>query len=575
MEKTLAANLLGLIRENKLKYLKAAFLVILSNLLLIVNPFIFRKAANSISLSQDNSLFGDPFFLITILLLASAFSAFFKYLMRIQFVALSREAEEQFRDKLYERLQKQSKSFFDQHPVGELLSRISNDISTYREILGPGIMYPLFAFSMSIPAFVGLFILFPPLALFSLIPLGTLLLIHSFARKAIYSLSKKLQELLSELSVLAEETFSGIRILKTYDFKKIALKKFASRSKKHSFLRRKMFMIQGALLPFFIALVQASSAMTIYLFSLKGSFSIQDFLTFIWLQTYLFMPVMMLGWILSLYEQGKSAYDRLLELYSEPIEVKDEGQKDMVKGSLDIELKNLTFTYPASKTPSLKNVSLKIAEGETIGITGPIGSGKSTLLKLLQREYEIPKGMIYFARQEIHEYTLNALYSLMATCEQIPFLFSDTVQENIRFGRESASTLEIQDAAHFVDLHDEIEGFPEKYDTMIGEKGLMVSTGQKQRIAVARSLIASKKILLLDDIFANVDASKENKMVSRLIQDFKESTIIIVTNRMSVLDQLDKVCVFQEGRVVEQGDPTKLKKAGGPYQILYEIDQHS
>lgn len=579
MEKSLFWNLSRIVLEKRSRFAIAIVLVCMSSGLLVLNPFIFRAALTNAIAGYEGVGAGaavNTLSFIPVLLLVSALSAWLKYRMRIEFVALSRDAEEEFREKLYARLQSQSRAFFDNHSIGDLINRLSSDISTYREILGPGIMYPIFALSMMVPAAISLIYLSETLFLFSLLPLCILLMINIVSRESLYTLSISSQEVLSKMSTLADETYSGVRIFKAYDFKKIGEKLFSSLGLKHSILRRKLFVRQGLIHPLFIFLLQGASAATAFLYSYMhtsslSTLSAQDFLTFIWLQNYLFTPVMMLGWIFSLYQQGKAAYVRLRILYEEPVEVQDNGSKDRVGERADIMLKNLTFSYAGASHPSIEGVNLRIEEGSHVGIAGAVGSGKSTLLKLLQREYEIGKGMFFIGGVEVHEFKLSALYQLMATCEQIPFLFSDTISENIRFGREDATKEEISSIASSVDLHDEIEGFPEKYDTTVGERGHLVSTGQKQRIAVARSLIASKRILILDDIFANVDASKEKIMLDRLIHDFKGATLIIVTNRISVLDRMDKVVFFQEGRVTEEGSPHDLKNRGGPYTILSEL----
>lgn len=581
MEKTLFKHLLAVISQYRIRFILAIALVCLSNALLILNPFIFRAAIkNTLEGSQDISgAFPiEKFSFVPVLLCIALTSAFLKYRMRIQFVSISRNAEEIFREKLYLKLQSQSRQFFDNHSLGDLINRLSSDISTYREMLGPGLMYPIFALTMMLPAAFSLFFLSKWLFLFSLLPLLVLLLINIASRESLYSLSLSSQQILSKMSVLAEETYSGVRIFKAYDFKKIGERLFSSLGLEHSSLRRKLFLRQGMVHPVFILILQGASASTAFLFSVLSSSSFhavstQDFLTFIWLQNYLFMPVMMLGWIFPLYQQGKAAYTRLKDLYEEPIEVSDTGTKEDLSGRADIFLKNLTFTFSGSHSPSLRDITLTIKEGERIGVAGSVGSGKSTLLKLIQREYDVGENMFFIGKDEVHELKLSALYRLMATCEQIPFLFSDTVSENIRFGREDASKEEIFSVASSVDLHDEIEGFPEKYDTTVGERGHMVSTGQKQRIAVARSLIASKRILILDDIFANVDADKEKKMLERLIEDFKGATIILVTNRVSALEKMDKVIFLQDGKIIEEGSPSLLKTSGGPYSVLYDLNR--
>jgi ATP-binding cassette subfamily B protein len=284
----------------------------------------------------------------------------------------------------------------------------------------------------------------------------------------------------------------------------------------------------------------------------------------------------MLAWVLPLYERGRAAYDRLYEIYSEPIEVSGEKDSNLsIPESADIEFRNLSFTYPLASEPALKNFSLSIKGKSFIGITGPVGSGKTTLFRLLAREYEIPYGKIFINGQDIRNYPLEAFNQQIAIVEQSPFLFSRPIVDNLRFGREDASMAEIESVARHADIHETILEFPEQYDTLVGERGLTLSGGQKQRVAIARAFLVDRFILLLDDVFSAIDAKTEQRIFESLkAANSRGKTIILITHRIALLNAADRVIYMDHGQVIEDGPPSQLLSKQGHYAALAALQKY-
>ncbi len=583
MEKTLFENFKATIYHYRLEYAKAFLMVLLSNTLLIVNPLIFRHAVDSLSgnfYSENRSLKIQLLGSWILLLLCTALiSAYFKYKMRIKFISLSREAEQEVRSEIFVKLQEQSSAFYDNHGIGELLSRLTNDISTYRDVLGPGILYPLYCATLVIPGVIGLFYISPALASIALVPLILIPLVNALMRKKIYTLSLSVQEYLGYLSNIVQEHFSGIRIIKGFVIENSTLNLFQKMSLKLSELNLKLMWSQGLIFPFFSLMTKVVTILLVFfsgVIILKkwgGGLNAADFVSFMWIQSYVFMPLLMLAWVLPMYERGRAAYDRLYEIYHEPVEVKKTSSNEnfVISPNSDIVIKNLSFKYPKSTLPALNNLTMHIKGGSFVGITGQVGSGKSTLFRLLNRNYEIPESVIFFEGRDIHRYNHSALTNAIVNVEQAPFLFSKTISENVSFGKEEATQEEIESMADFADLHSSILEFPDKYKTVIGERGVTLSGGQKQRLAIARAFLVDRSILLLDDVFSAIDFATEQRIFETMKKNFEGKTVVLITHKVSILEKMDYVYYLQKGSVVEEGSPKDLFKKNGLYRALKEL----
>lgn len=591
MEPTLFANLKAIIWRNRLRLLGAFLMLLLSNLLQIFNPLLFRHALTAVDPAAGElhgyfsgiikTLFGSHLTSVwlwgAVLTSIAIISASLKYFMRLGFFTVGRNAEMEMRSMIFSRIQSQSQEFFDRHGTGELLSRLTNDISSYRDVLGAGLMYPLFFLTIVFPALFALMSISFKLTLVSIIPLLAIPLFNITVRGRMFLLSLEVQKKLADLSNLAQEHYTGIRIVKCYVMESALAKLFSRSCRELIHFNFRLVAFLGTIYPFFTMLTRFVTILLVLfcgmiILSAWGELSTADFISFMWIQSYIFFPILMIGWILPMYERGRAAYARLMEIYYEPVAV-HEGKDSSLKipPKADIVFKDLTFKYPGAERDALSHISLSIKGGSFVGITGPIGSGKSTLFHLLNREYEIPDGMILVAGHDIKDYTFEALREAFVTVEQSPFLFSKTIAENVRFGMDDATQKELEMVAQYADLHETVMAFPEKYETVIGERGVTLSGGQKQRVAMARAFLVERSIFLLDDIFSAVDASTEKRIFEIIKGRFTGKTVLMITHRVSILEQMDRVIYMKNGTVVEDGSPQELRARAGMYAALVEL----
>lgn len=590
MQETLLKDLLAHVWEYRKRLTQGCLLVLMSNILLIANPLLIRQAIIALDPYAHNTPDNTSFFLSNLtgafynstlawgllLFLLITFSAYFKYRMRIVFISVSRDIEYRLQNLLFAKIQSQTPSFFDKYRIGDLLSRLTNDLSAYREVLGPGIMYPLYFLTMIFPAMAALFWIAPPLAIISIIPILILPLLVLIVEGRAYKLSLKVQQALGDMSTMAHETFSGIRIIKGYAVESISLDSFSKACKNFLKLNFRIITLQGLFYPFMTFLTKTLTVIliifTAYLMIEAGyTMSMADFISFMLIQSFIFIPILMLGWTLPIYERGRAAYDRLLEIYDAPSAIIASSNPITERPTGPISFEHLSFQYPETTTAILNDITFEIPNNSFFGITGPIGSGKTTLLKLLNRDYEVLSDTIKLAGKDIQMYDPEVLQKSIATVEQMPFLFSRTIGENIAFGNPSASQDDIEHVAKLADLHDTILTMPDQYHTIVGENGVMLSGGQKQRVAIARALLTNRPILLFDDIFSAIDASTEQNIFQSLKKTLKNKTVIFLTHKTSVLNKLDFVVYMHDGNVIEYGKPQELISKEGAYAALAEL----
>ncbi len=591
MEKSLYESLKKVLKQYRHRFFLGFLMLLVSNFLLIFNPLVFRQAVMAVDPNSpvEGGMLHDFFWWLwgsqtgsvwvwaPTLFVIAAISAYLKYQMRVTFITVSRDVEVEVRSKLFSRIQNQSMAFFDNHGIGELLSRLTNDVSAYRDVLGPGIMYPLFFLTLVLPGLAALFFISAQLAAIATIPMIIIPIVNFAIRGRLYVLSKKVQVSLADMSNMVQEHYSSIRTIKSYVIENTLFKKFTDLSRTFLQLNLQLATVQGSLFPFFTFLTKVITVILVMfsgfvIYKGWGELSVADFVSFMWIQSYIFFPVLMLGWLIPVFERGRAAYDRLLEIYEEPIEVMNRIASELrIPAGSGLVFRDLTFTYPQQEAPALSHFSLEIEGGEFVGITGPVGAGKSTLFKLLNREYEIPEGMIEIGGKDIHQYPLSAFHMEMVTVEQVPFLFSKSIEENVKFGRREATKEQIEEVARFADFHETVLDFPEQYHTLVGERGVTLSGGQKQRLAMARAFLVDRSILLLDDIFSAVDSDTESRIFQSMKRHFKGKTVLLITHRVSILEQMDRVIYISEGHVAEDGTPKELMEIGGQYAALVEL----
>lgn len=592
METTLWKNLTGTISRYRWSLLKAFMMLVIANGLFILIPLVFRHAVMQMDHHTQvqgilppilhfilGSSINSVYAWAALLLILSIVAAFFRYQSRFAFISISRDAEKDLRSKLFARIQGQSMAFYDRHGIGELLSRLTNDISIYRDVLGPGLMHPLLFATIVFPGLAALFFLSVPMATVTLFPLFAIPLLNYAMRNVIYRASHQAQKGLADLSNMTQEHYSGIRIVKGYGVEPKLTDIFNHLCRSLIKINIKLNTYQGLLFPFFTFLTRMITVVLVItagflVFKERGSLSTADFATFMWIQSYIFFPVLMLAWVMPIYARGRASYERLLEIYEEPVEVREEPSSRLnIPPKADLEFDHLTYSYPNSSTAALDDFNLRIPHGTFVGITGPVGAGKTTLFRLLNREYEIPKGKIRIGSNDIHDYPLEAFGKEIVTVEQLPFLFSRSIADNVRFGKEDADLDEVRLVSQYADLDETILDFPEQYETVIGERGITLSGGQKQRVAMARAFLVNGSILLLDDVFSALDAKTEGKIFEAIEKNYRDKTILLITHRLSILEVMDRVIYMEEGKVVEDGSPEQLRNSNGKYAALLELQQ--
>ncbi len=579
MESTLFKQILFLCKRNKGRLILATCLVLLANLFLIANPLLLRQAISIIDGTKEvpYPVMQRPFFWMLLLLGLTLLSGLCRYTMRMLFMLLSWKEEERIRSLLFERIQRQSSAFFDRHPTGDLLSRLTNDMTAFSDVLGPGLLFPIFCITLAVPAFIALFWISLPLGCLALFPMTLVPVILIGFRTQLFSLSQEVQRSLATLSTMTQENFSGITLVKSYGAEERSLNKFWKEGKNLESNATRFSTYQGALYPLISLLFRIITLLLVAFMGVSQwynwkNLSGTDFISFMWIQSYTLVPFLMIGWIFPFYQKGKAAYERLFILYDEPLEIVDDLPSSLrIPPSAPIRIDNLSFTYPKGDKPTLHNLSCTIEGGSFVGITGPIGAGKTTLFRLLCREYEIPKKKIFLGEHDIHEYPLEAFSEAIVQVEQIPFLFSRTIGENIAFAKESSTQEELDVIAKETELHETIHSFPYGYETPVGERGVTLSGGQKQRISMARAFFVNRSMVFLDDIFSAVDSNTEQKIFASLQKRLRGKTVLLITHRPTILEQMDLVLYMIDGQIVEKGSPKTLKKIEGHYSALVDL----
>jgi ATP-binding cassette subfamily B protein len=562
MEKTLWQNLLSVVGFYRKRFTLATLMLLLANLLTLANPLLVRHAL-------ENP--GTAPWKWALALLAIAFSSsLFRYRMRVEFSLVAKEVEQKARLHLFDRLQQQSRAFHDRHSVGELIERLSSDMGAYRDVVGPGLLFPVFLLTMILPGLFALAYISLPLALLTALSMIFIPLINLTFRKQIYKGAMRVQEQLAKMGKFVQEVFSGIRIVKSYVVEETLIRQFEKECADLLGMNFKLSSLQGIFFPLLTTVIRA---VTLGIVLLAGLFFLSpaDFVSFMWIQSYIFFPLLILGWVIPIWQHGRAAYDRIYQILDEPIEVEGGTHPHKIPKKPSIEITGLTFAYPQNP-PLYQGLNLHIEGGTITALTGPAGGGKSTLFKLLSRDYEIPRGMIAIAGKDIHDYPLDSFWEEVITVDQIPFLFSKTIRENVRFAKRDATDEEVIGVSDLAALHDEVIGFEKGYDTVIGEKGIGLSGGQKSRLAIARAFLVDRNLLLLDDIFASLDEATADKIFNSLRAQFKGKTVVLTTSKAKLLEKMDKVVVIKGGKIIEEGSPETLFQKSSILKELKELE---
>ena len=521
-----------------------------------------------------------------IVLVCSLLMGLFMFFMRQSIVVMSRLIENDLREEIYAHYQKLTLAFYRRNNTGDLMSRSTEDVAKVRMYLGPALLYGINLITLFSQTIYAMWQVNPKLTLYSLIPLPILSLSIYYVSDLINKRSGKIQKQLAQLTSIAQEAYSGIRVIKSYTREKMMVNHFAAESDIYKEKTMEMARIEAAFFPTMVFLIGLSTLIVIYVGGILvvetsalplGAYgkvtpgNIAEFVIYISMLTW---PVSSIGWIASLVQQAAASQKRINEfLKTEPDIVNYISQNIHYQGNIDF--KNVTFTYPDTGIKALENLTFSIKSGEKLAIIGRTGSGKTTIADLLLRMYDVSEGEILIDGKNIKATDISNLRQKIGYVPQDVFLFSDSVAKNIAFGKADATQTEIEDFSKYSAIYDEILGLSEGFETVVGERGVTLSGGQKQRISIARALVKKPDIIILDDCLSAVDTNTEQTIVGYLNNQLGDKTSIIITHRIYGLLKFDKIIVIEDGKLAEIGTHEELLKNGGYYAELFENQQVS
>ena len=589
--------------KYKWLFLLGIVFIILSNYFRILSPQVTKYVLNTVehSLKQDNrstanttvnydplvqklfiqnlqpaSLKNKIFVCGIILLVLALISGFFMFLMRQTIIVMSRHIEYDQKNEVFDHYQQLDTNFYKTHSTGDLMSRISEDVSRVRMYSGPALMYVI-----NLAATIGFSVFYmlkenSELTLYVLAPLPILAFAIYYVNTIIHRKSDRIQSLLSDLTTNAQESYSGIRVIKSFVQEKAMLGFFNKNSEDYKKNAISLAKTEAIYFPSISLLIGLSTLITVLiggLYVINGQISIGVIGEFVMYILLLSFPVSAIGWTASMIQRAATSQRRINEFLHTRSTIQNRKGNQQVVLSGNIEFKNIDFTYPHTGIHAIKNFDLKINRGEKVAIVGKTGSGKSTIAQLLLRMYDPQRGDILYDNTSIKNIDLYSLRSQVSYVPQDVFLFSDTVENNISFGVKNATEEMIKKAALNAVVQNEIEQFPQKYKTIIGERGVTLSGGQKQRISIARALMKEHEIVIFDDCLSAVDAKTESQIINNLHSYLKHRTAIIITHRIFSLFNFDKIILLKDGAIAEQGTHDELLRKNGYYAEMYAHQQ--
>ncbi|RYD77126.1 MAG: ABC transporter ATP-binding protein [Sphingobacteriales bacterium] len=515
----------------------------------------------------SNSLLYFGFLVVGLYILRGLFLFF----MRQTIILMSRHIEFDMKNDIYQHYQKLSLGFYRRNNTGDLMNRATEDVNRVRMYVGPAIMYTINTFVLSVLIIWSMFDVNSKLAIYCLLPLPFLVIIIYYVNTLIFKKSGKIQERLSNLSSFVQERFSGIRIIKSYVREDYTRDMFEIQSNEYKKDSMSLVKVSALFYPTMLLLIGLSTILTIYIGGIQvmnGSITAGNIAEFIIYINQLTFPVTMLGWVTSLIQRAAASQKRINEFLDIPSDIQSSNTEEKIlKGNIRFD--NVSFTYPDTGIQALKAISFEINNGEFVAIIGKTGSGKSTLANLIMRMYDVDSGSVYIDGQNLKSLNLKNYRSQIGFVPQEVFLFSDTIKNNIAFGLDTVTDNEVYDAAKNASVYNNIIDFEEKFETMLGERGITLSGGQKQRVSIARALIKSPKILIFDDCLSAVDTRTEEEILQNLGKIMNGKTSILIAHRISTIKNADKILVLDDGKIIEQGTHNELLSLNGSYTELY------
>jgi len=509
---------------------------------------------------------------IIFIILSALIAGLFTFIMRQTLINVSRFIEYDLKNEIFQKYQELNVKFYKNNRVGDLMNRISEDVSKVRMYVGPALMYTINTISLFVIIITYMISIDPKLTMYTIIPLPILsILIYKLSRQ-INIKSKRVQESLSKLTTFSQESFSGISIIKSNTIEDKVndfMIEFSSETKDKSVDLAKF---QSWFFPMMLLLIGCSNILVIFIGGnqyINGEINLGVLAEFIIYVNMLTWPVATVGWVTSIVQQAEASQKRINEFLSEKNEIISVNQNDYkIKGEL--EFKGVSLKYPETNIEALSEIDFKINTGQSLGIIGSVGSGKSTVLELIVRNYDPDSGKILIDNKNLKDHNIEVIRRDIGYVPQTTFLFSDTIYNNINFGNINSKAEDIQYYSKIACIHDDIMSFPKKYGSMLGERGINLSGGQKQRLAIARALIKKPQILILDDSLSALDTETEHNVIKNLKKEIKDITKIIVSHRISTIEKCDLILVLNSGKVIEYGTHKKLCEINGYYKETYD-----
>jgi len=564
--------------------------VLFNNGVWILFPQVIRRAVNDL----NHGVTRHKLLIYALLILAIALiKGVFQFLTRWVVIGISRDIEFDLRNDLFAHLERLSYSYYQKNRTGDIMARATNDLNAVRMLLGPAIMYSANTIVFTAGALGFMLAISPKLTIYAFLPLPITSIVIQYFGRRIHERFERIQAMFSDISARAQENFSGARVIRAYIQEQAEIAAFESANQEY--IRRSLGLVRlmGMLWPTLELMLGAAVVIVLWLGGrevLQGKMNVGDFVAFNTYMVQLTWPVIALGWVINIFQRGTASMVRIQEILSQQPEIADEPEQAasrelevtdeqsalssqlMSHGLIgEIEFRNLNFAYNGVSV--LKDINLTIPAGSSLAIVGPTGAGKTTLVNLIPRIYDATPGAVLIDKHAIREFPLDSLRREIGFVPQETFLFSDTIRENIAFGvaqeNGEATDAEIRAAAQAANIADDIEGFPEGYNTMVGERGITLSGGQKQRTAIARALLRSPRILILDDALSSVDTQTEDKILNHLREIMRGRTTIFISHRVSTVRNADSIAVLHQGKIVEQGTHDQLIARNGYYTDLY------